>query len=150
MKMIYNKNMHSNPDPYPTRESFSVIRFYKNGEVFGPFKAVGYSAAGGLLINEYNKKHKEFLKEVWFDAEKFKQALQEWNIKENTMKDKWKEELFKEEGVYINNTATSTQINNKIYARAWDEAHSEGYEAVEGAFTDLVSFVESIVEPIFP
>lgn len=144
--MIYNKEKYSVNDKYPRKEDFITFYVYNKGTVIfqGTFvnlkKFFLLDNELGTMSSKKIIQNAGHLVEENFDDDAFKQARKEYSLKEQALIAEYKKELYERESFF------SDSINDRIYSRAWSERHSEGYEAVEDEFIELLDFVGDIIK----
>jgi hypothetical protein len=149
--MIYDENKYKSKLVYPVKTDFAVFHIYSKGKV----------VANGLSSKELKEWYANHVPAAWIESifsikkklkelgifveeeeciEAFKAAKIEYFNDEKRLTGLYKAELYAYYG-----TCFSDETLDLLYAQAWSDNHSDGYEAAENRFDELVDFATSII-----
>lgn len=122
---------------YPSRANYTVYYVYSKGVclTMGRLDDVLANTKENNLADLKSKYtvEKEFL------SKEFGDQMNKYNDEERKINGEWKQELFNMYGT------KHQKINELLYVKAWDDAHSDGYYAIETAFDDLADLAIDII-----
>lgn len=150
--MIYDENKYKSKLSYPVKTDFAVFHIYSKGKVVASGLSVkelkgwyadwidGAKTPATIFSIKKNMKELGIFVEEEECIEAFKAAKMAYFEDEKRLRDLYKGELYAYYG-----TCFSDETLDLLYAQAWSDNHSEGYEAVENRFDELVDFATSII-----
>lgn len=105
----------------PMKSDFTTVYGYANGQFIGEFNNKATAKEAGAKATE-----------KVFDQEGYENAKQAYNQAEENFDTEWKNALRSD------HSELSDYVFNVLFAIAWRESHSYGYEAVERTLNDYV------------
>lgn len=118
-------NEYYNPTPIIFLPKPEVVYFYyEKGKAYGPF------------ADKPNKPHTE---RVIVNEEEIKEYWDVRRAEEKAAFDAWYKDL-REEYEYV-----SDKEFNFVYSKAYENAHSSGYDSVNDKLEELFSFIEDVI-----
>ena len=120
----YDKK-YKNTIPYPSKDDYTTIFIYKAGRVIVEEKLSTYKLNGKV----------DGVEEKVVDKEGYDAAMKVYRAEDNRLFNQFKEDVLEENGL------TNHPKAMKVFALAWEEGHSSGYENVAyyvDKYADLV------------
>lgn len=99
-----------------------------------------WEMAESFLTKKEALAHSEIIERIQIYVDEYNKQLQAWAVWNNNVNDTWFKELKDEYDSYV------PGVFNKIYERAYDEGHSEGYDQIAWHVEDLCYFVDEILK----
>lgn len=113
---------------YPRPHDFSTTYWYRAGQVVCTQKP-GESLASGFDTSKC-------VKEVCCDEEGLKAARAAYNAETQRIHAQFKQDLFADLGI------ENHPLRNKLFSKAWDDGHANGFAEVYNCALNLVDLIE--------
>ena len=131
-----NFDDYKNTLPYPNKESFTTIFFYKGGEKIGEIDGNALNSAR-MTVENIQKLVKPFdgaIRETIVDDVGFKAAREEYNAETSRLMEQFRLDTLEDLGL------PDDVFTRKLLSLAWEDGHSGGLSEVYNHmidFTDL-------------
>lgn len=131
--MIFNKEKHTNTDPYPVKSDYTTVYITQRGELLWSGKLKDMP---GTFIGQY------FTKESVVDNAAFNEARQAWQRKDNKLFNEWREAVIDEAHSVCNLPRRVIEI---AFSHSWNEHHSSGHGQAESNLSDYIELAQSFI-----
>jgi hypothetical protein len=109
---------------YPNKREYETTYYYRAGV------CIGSSGVGIVAPTDYS------VKETVLNEEAYKKHLKQYNEEQTKLYNEFKQDLFEELGI------TDNPKREKLFEKAWEKGHSDGYNSVLSEAESLVDLIK--------